>query len=247
MKALVYVVNGGQRTGAECVFVIGGGEKTYEGVVARARELLGLPADVPLTLCDAENSQPIANTSAWSAACGRAVRAAAARDPQRAFQDAVVRLSVELVPAAAAESPAQPAAAELPKEPEKREESETVVIDEDLRCVAEAAVVARSTNRVVQNSIAEITANPGSTALKAVKTAAKVLLPGAVKAVVGGVGAVAAAGAFLVHSQKRPFGVTASGLFSPTTAKTKMPILDKTSTHQTQWRNQRRSETCLCG
>lgn len=231
MKALVYVVKGGQRTGAECVFVIGAGEKTYEGVVARTRELLGVPADVPLALCDVAHAQPVANTSAWSAACGRAVRAAAARDPQRAFQDAVVHLSAELapvsevasevaseaaVPAAAAPAPAA-APAEAPAVPvyAPAQRAEGGVVDEDLRCVAEAAVAARSANRVVQNSIAEITANPGSTAVKAVKTAAKVLLPGAVKAVAGGIGAVAAAGAFLVHSQKRPFGVTASGLLPP--------------------------------
>ena len=47
------------------------------------------------------------------------------------------------------------------------------VVDEDLRCVAEAAVAARSANRVVQNSIAEITANPGSTAVKAVKASGR--------------------------------------------------------------------------
>lgn len=206
MKAIVSLEEKGERTGRECVFWIGDGEKTYEGVVARVRTLLELDAAVPLVLRDTASAQPVADTSAWAAACGRAVRASAARDPQRAFQDAVVRLSVEIATTSTTTTTSTTSTATTKFEPE---------IDEDLNRVAEASVAARSPNRVVQNSIAALTAEPGSTALRAAKTVALALLPGAVKALAGGVGAAAAAGAFFAHSRQRPFGVAAGAPTSP--------------------------------
>ena len=85
--------------------------------------------------------------------------------------------------------------------------------DIDLVSISAAALVNRSKNRVVQNSITEITAEPGSTAKKVVKTAAGAIVPGAVKLAIAGVGAAAAAVSFLVHGSKRPFGVVPIRLY----------------------------------